>query len=39
MQGLLIGLSAIFATAIVGTLLCRVYASSKAKSNSLSKDA
>ena len=39
MQGILVGTSAVFSTAIVGTLLCKVYASSKAKSNSLSKDA
>lgn len=37
-QGLFIGLSAIIATVVVGTILCKAYAASKAKKGSLSKE-
>jgi len=38
-QGIFVGISVIVVTAVVGTLLCKAYAASKSKSNSLSKDA
>jgi len=38
LQGLFIGLSAIIASAIVGTILCKAYAASKAKKGSLTKE-
>jgi len=37
-QGLFIGLSAIIASVVVGTILCKAYAASKAKKGSLSKE-
>lgn len=37
-QGFFIGLSAIIATVVVGTILCKAYAASKAKKGSLSKE-
>ena len=37
-QGLFIGLSAIISTVIVGGILCKAYAASKAKKGSLSKE-
>ncbi len=37
MQGLLVGVSAIVSVAIVGTLICKVYASSRPQAGSLSK--
>ena len=37
-QGLFVGLSAIISTVVIGSILCKAYAASKAKKGSLSKE-